>query len=119
MAVMLTWGVLLFWAWPAAAPPMFLHRSVPRERVVGRQPTPPFMRTDADAGKFAFLIPRISRAYASEWGAGGACLRYGGAVGQHHRTLRIGAFAGIFARLIAGINIRNLTRILRLPDKDA
>jgi hypothetical protein len=71
MAVMLTWGVLLFWAWPAAAPPMFLHRSVSRERVVGRQPTPPFMRTDADAGKFAFLIPRISRAYASEWGAGG------------------------------------------------
>jgi hypothetical protein len=30
---------------------------------------PPFMRINADAGKFAFLIPRISRAYALRSGA--------------------------------------------------
>jgi len=80
MVVMLTWGVLLCWAWPAAALPAFVRRSVPWKRGVGRQPTPPFMRINADAGKFAFLIPRISRAYALGLG-----------VGRHDRVIAVRA----------------------------
>ncbi|WP_316674725.1 hypothetical protein [Ralstonia chuxiongensis] len=58
---------------------MFEHRSVPWKRDVGRQPTPPFMRIDVGGGKFAFLIPHISRAYAPGWGVHGTLLRHRGA----------------------------------------